>query len=317
MDRNAILARTRLADGQTHVNRLRRPRIGIVKLSVSVGAQASKSHLPDDAPPPAQPDQGRDDFHFVPEKEAAKISYEIADPFAIVDAAKLEIFGRFDAKPLWSLDLTQMGEDWTAHGKHEVAWDGRLVAPAEQKAEGKDPRKHDLTKLDPDLSKASFPDGYLTLEHTPYKLKLTLESEELGDQPVTAWTYVQILIQSIEIGIAPEECVPATVVDDERHKMDKAVRNALSVPGADATTKIYLVSNLFKTSAAEMDDNTAFSQYEALWGDGPNIPLLAKIRLADSTGAEVRLEDGEGAVALGKVKFLWDWQDPEDRKSVV
>ncbi|MCY0726155.1 hypothetical protein OVW19_30925, partial [Klebsiella pneumoniae] len=78
-----------------------------------------------------------------------------------------------------TLDLTVLGQDWYAHGKHEVTWDGRIAAAEQQMADRRDPLQHDLTKLTIDTKIAAFPDGYLTLEHTPYKVKLTLESQEL------------------------------------------------------------------------------------------------------------------------------------------
>ena len=57
------------------------------------------------------------------------------------------------------------------------------------------------------------------------------------------------------------------------------------LPGDGATRKVFLLTNVYKTGLAEMDDNTAFTQLETAWKDGPNIPLIAKIRLADSADA--------------------------------
>ena len=136
---------------------------------------------------------------------------------------------------------------------------------------------------------ADFPDGYVTLEHAPYKLRVTLTTafNPLKKRPAQAWTYFHILIKGYELALGEEHMVPAAVVDDDRHKLDKAVRAKIEadggLPATGATRKVFLVSNLYKTSNAEMDDNSAFTQYQVLWGDGPNIPIVAKIRLADST----------------------------------
>src|SRR2546426_5137169 len=37
--------------------------------------------------------------------------------------------------------------------------------------------------------------------------------------------------------------------------------------------------------------------------------VIARIRLADSNDAEVKLESDKGAVALGNARFLWEWED--------
>ena len=314
MNRNAEVALT-LGD-DTNLNRLRVPEFALLRLCVLVGAKASKSYLQPGAP--KQKDSGADDFHFVPEKETGGIAYEIDDVCGVIAKAKLELFCRFKKDPLWTLDLTKLGPDAYCHGKHSLKWDGRVVTPdkVQEGQAGKDGMEHDLTKYDPDLNvhKDGFPDGYITLEYTPYKLKLTVSDKD--DQCVlTAWTFFQILLKGIVLELGPEEAVPAATVDDDRHKRDKAVRKQIAddggLPAAAATRKVYLVSNLFKTAApdGQMTDNTGYEEFRTLWGDGPNIPLIAKIRLADSADNEVKLEDGPGAKALGKTKFLWDWED--------
>ena len=319
MNRTADVALTE--PGKTNVNRVRIPEFAVLKLCLKIGSKASKSLLPPGAPPPTQADSGSDDFHFAPEKETIQIAYELEDPFGVITQAKLELFRRFDTAPLWSLDLVTLGEDWYAHGKHTVKWDGRVVTPAapQPAQQGPDGLAHDLTQLAPDTNtyKELFPDGYVTLEHTPYKLKLTATSDRQRSVCEGVWTYFQILIKKIELELGPEEAVPATAVDDACHKRDKAVRKRIEddgkLPGDGATRKVFLASNQYKTDSSQMGTDTGFTNYETLWGQGPQIPLLAKIRLADSNDAEVKLDESDkGAVALGKARFLWDWQDPDE-----
>lgn len=316
--RTAHIART--AHDLKHVNHVVVPTFGIRRLALVAGAKASKSYLPKDSPAPAAKDSGSDDFHFAPEKETIEIQYEIDDKFGAVDSAKLQLFTRFEDAAIFEMDLKQLGEDWWSHGKHSVKWDGRLVKPAaEQKATmSGDVAGNDLTKFAADKSvPKKFPDGYVTLEHTPYKLKMLLIGKEGRGLPEVAWTYFHILIKSIELEIGPEDAIPAATVNDAQHKRDKAVRAKVvadgGLPGAGATRKIILVSNVYKTSLAEMDSNSGHTEYQAIWKDGPNIPVIAKIRLADSADAEVKLETDKGAVALGHAKFLWDWEDPAEQ----
>ena len=315
MERAVTVARTNLADDEKNVNRLRVPQFGVVGLSLSINARQSKTYLQPGVAPAAA--AGADDFHFVPDKESISIQYEIDDTCAIVSEATLELSTRFKKDPLWTLELHKLGQGWLANGKHEVKWDGRVVkAKAGQPAVAAGGKtKHDLTGLDPDESDA-FPDGYVTLEHSPYKLKLTLKSELLPKKPAVAWTYFQIVLKGIEIELGPQEAIPKGWFGGDKLKLDRAVRAKIDadggVPAAGATRQVILPSNLFKTKGSQMDDNTGFDLYEKLWGTGPQIPILAKIRLADSSDAEVKLESDKGAVALGKARFLWEWEDPAE-----
>jgi len=320
MKLDANVART--AYDLDHVNRLGVPGFGLLKLCLQAqggSPAASKSYLPKDAPPPKAADAGSDDFHFAPEKEKIKIFYEIDDPYGLIDEAKLELFARFRAGPLWTLDLKKLGPDWYIHGKHTIEWDGRLPEqPDAEKAgnETDDGMEHSLNDYDAKEIKDVFPDGYVTLEFTPYKFRMTVGSKKHKGNALTAWTYFQILLKKIVLELGPEETVPAVTVDDDQHKRDKAVRRKIKkdggLPAGAGTRKVFLISNLYKTSGAEMGNNTAFSQYQSLWGDGPNIPVLAKLRLSDSKNAEVKLESEPGAVALGRARFLWDWEDPDE-----
>jgi len=319
MERSATVART--PTGKKNVNRLRVPEFGVREIRLEVGGKSSKCYRPKQSPDPQPEDKGSDDFHFLPEKETVDLKYELFNPYGIVEQAKLELYSRFDEKPLWTLDLKKLGADCLDHGKHVLKWDGRIVEPnAVQKGTvNAGALEHDLTKLDPKKSEKVFPDGYVTLEHTPYKLKLIVTGgkPKIIGNPATGWTYFHLIVKKIELELGPEETVPATAVDDARHKRDKAVRKQIDddggVPAAGSTRKVVLLSNLFKTAGGQMNDNTAFTVYSGEWGDGANIPIIAKVRMADSADQEVKLDESDkGAVALGNVKFLWDWEDPDE-----
>lgn len=322
MKKTVNVART--AYDLDHVSRLRVPEFSIVSLWVKASGKQSKTYWPEWAFAPAAASPGSDDFHFCPEKETATIEYEIDNPYALVGDARLELFCRFQQKPLWKLKLGKIGEDTWIHGKHSIGWDGRVISPSAQAGiESGGVMGHDFTKLKPDDGiHDDFPDGYITLEDTPYKLKLTLIDDDDSDQIAVAWTYFQILVKGFEFELGPVETVPgAGFFSGDRHQMDKdvhaAVKAAGGVPatGAAAALKMPLVSNLFKykhwftDDGSEMDDNTAYTVYKDLWDDGPRLPVFAKIRLAASDDSVVKLEAGPGAKALGNTRFLWDWVD--------
>jgi hypothetical protein len=52
-----------------------------------------------------------------------------------------------------------------------------------------------------------------------------------------------------------------------------------------------------------MFGNQLFTRYETLWGDGPQIPLFCKIWVKSSSDTDV-----VAYKALGRLKFLWDWE---------
>lgn len=298
MKRNANVART--AFDLTHENRIRVPEFRIISLNLVSGAKSSKSYLPDDAPP--TPSAGDDGFHFVPEKETIQITYELDDRFAMIQTLKLELFRKYDKTVMWTLDLTKLGPNTLIHGKHTLKFDGRVSKDATAAQDGTESDKgivQDLTALAADTTiHADFPDGYMTIQHSPYKLRLTATD---GGKPTaitsSAWTYFHILVKQLVIELGPNEAIPTQGLSDPRKAADlavvQAIRTAGGVPASGgAARNVFLVSNIFKTTGAEMNDNTAYVQYQTAWDDGPRIPLICKVRLLASDDSEVKLEDG-------------------------
>ncbi|MBS1834719.1 MAG: hypothetical protein JST65_18520 [Acidobacteria bacterium] len=318
MSRTVFIART--ADDLDQVNRIVIPTFALEDFRVAIGTKTSKCYLPEGSPDPKAGKGGADDFHFIPEKETIEIRYQIDDTAGLVTGAKLELFTPFKKDPLWTLDFDKLGADWWAHGKHIIKWDGRIVKPAaEQKGTDKDGGlEHDLTKVDLDKSLKDFPEGYATLEFPPYKFRMTLVSKDHAEhgKPIYGWTYWQILIHGFEFDLGPEETVPNTGggdVHERNKKLRKKIEDDGKIPAEGATRKVKLISDIYKTRSSEMGTNAGYTEYNTMWGDGPLIPVLAKIRLKDSNDGEVKLDESDkGAVAVGNAKFLWDFEDPDE-----
>ena len=319
---------TRKVEAETHGNHLRAPHIAIRDLRLKAAGKSSVFHLPENAADPGTAETGSDSFNFLPEHDTCELVFDIDNPFDIVDRARIEICKRFETKPLWTLDLTKLGATWLRHGMHTVQWPGQVIAGDAELAGtiNGEATAHDLSAVaaKPDATlNAPFPDGWMTLQHTPYKLRLVLESDLLPDHPAEAWTYFHVMLEKIEIKLGPEEAIPsggtAPTLD-----MEKTVRmqfetnddgTAASLPAEGATGKVFLLSNLYKNASAEFNplSPTDFDVYKALWGDGPRIPLLAKLWLRAADGSAVELATAaKGAVALGGARFMWDWQDPDE-----
>ncbi|HUT35741.1 MAG TPA: hypothetical protein VNE39_19795 [Planctomycetota bacterium] len=295
MDLTANVART--AHDQKNVNKLRVPEFGVLQVRLEAGGKLSKSYTVRGAPAAKAANTGTDDFHFAPgpqldaatwavapsRTDKVKITYELHNPFLAIEKATLELFRRFSAAPVWT---RQLKDDELLHGQHtlkfgdETEWDGNVGA-------------HD-----------AFPDQFLTVEHSPYKLKLTVEGKNGICVSPAAWTYLHVLIAKLELEYGPDEVVAEP---DEGEGDDRAVFAALKAQGAsppvkDTKVKVYLTSNKFKKGHS-MADNSLYTVYEGLWGDGPEIPLFAKVHTKSSADQPVLAPK-----SLGKVRFLWDWE---------
>jgi hypothetical protein len=267
-----------------HVNRLHVPQFGVVKLYLSVGGKNSKTHLLDTAPAPRQEAGATDDMHFAPEKETCKIKYETDDWCGLITKATLELFYRDNVAAIWKKDLN---EDEYTHGEHELDWTGKITKSAE------------------------FPEELITVQHSPYKLKLTLEGEGGYGYSPAAWTYFHVLVHSIELELGAKDTLSAARDQTLWDKIKGGGAEKDAIPAAGALKKIELESNIFSTSSADKGDNTLYGEYQTLWGDGPNIPIFAKLYVRSST-------DGKEDVpkAIGKVRLLWDWEDVQEDLSI-
>lgn len=276
LKRTAYVART--AHDLKHVNRLHVPKFGVLKLFLTTGDKSSKSYLLPEAPDQKQDATATDDFHFAPVKEKVKIKYTIDDKFGSISWATLELFHRNKKEPIWKKELF---DELVADGEREIEWDGKI-------------------DKGPD-----FPEEYITVEHSPYKLRMTLRGDGAWDYSPAAWTYLHVLVDSIELEKGPKDALSRT--------LDKDLLDTLAIPGIGATQRVRLISNLYSIDYSDKVNLTSFTGYRDLWKsgaeEGPNIPIFAKLFVKSSKDTKEDVPK-----AIGKVRVLWDWWDdaPED-----
>jgi hypothetical protein len=253
------------------------PKVGVLKLFLAIGGKSSKSYLLPEAPEQKQDPNATDNFYFAPVREKPKIKYEIDDRFGNLWWATLELFHRNSKTAIWKKEL--FDKDIT-HGEHEIEWDGKID-------KGSD-----------------FPEEYITVEHSPYKLRMTLRVNEAYNYSPVAWTYLHVLVHSIGLDKGVKEVLI--------RPLDKDLLDTVSIPAEASLQKVKLISNIFATDVAELTDANSFTQYRDKWKsaseEGPNIPIFAKLFVKNSA-------DGKEDVpkAIGRVRLLWDWRDsPED-----
>jgi hypothetical protein len=214
--------------------------------------------------------------HFAPGREGVKVEYDVVNSEnAAVTAAKLEILRKKDDKILKKFDLPPPRY---THGRHEFEWDGTVEKGAE------------------------FPDGFATIEHSTYVARVTLSGAK-GDK--TGTTEIQVELKDFKVELGNKDYLK----DDDSGKRSKGVLAQIGALPAASTVKLKLTSNLFAQQDAEMNNQTAYSEYEHLWAGGPRIPLIATATVIDSTGAEVR-----AGMAMGRARVVWDYSDPAQTK---
>ncbi|MFP2957894.1 hypothetical protein ACLEPN_08695 [Myxococcus sp. 1LA] len=255
------------APGGRNRNRLRPASHGVADFRLrSPGGPQSRCHRPAPFPLLAGGDDG---FHFAPDVEPVELSWRLLDTSGRVRAGKVELFTRHRKAPLWSRELRP---EELLQGEHHWQWDGRVP------------------------ESEAFPDGVVTVEHSPYKLKLTLQGSGLAQAPV-AWTYFHVLVAGVDLELGD----PRVLARKQDRELTQAMKR-LPAPGEKA--ELRLVGNVFKTKPSEMADDTDSQLHRKHWGGGPELPLFARAWLKDSRGNRV-----DAPKALGRVRFLWDWED--------
>jgi hypothetical protein len=246
-------------------------RYGVTRLELrGAGGARSTGWTANDDPPP---DDAAPDFWLAPVAETVTIAYTIEDPEGRAEEAVLELFvldDDGDEVVLWRRPLTA---DEHSAGDHELPWDGTV---------------------DPS---SALPEGFVTVLRSPYTLRLRLRGHGQADPPA-AQTRLWVDVAAIELELGDRAVLG--------RDLDRAVYDALggALPAAGATTPVMLVSNVFKTSSAEMNDDSLFREYQALWGHGPRIPVFATVKVKASDGSAV-----VAPRALAGLPFAWEWID--------
>jgi hypothetical protein len=338
----AHVART--SHDKVHVNRLSAPEYGVVEIRVLKGAAGSLSHREPGASTPRAPSAaGVDTFNFAPgpqynpatwtedpaRHDRVKVWYDLHNPYLNITKAKLELFRRFDESAIWKRELK---DEELLDGAHELEFEYDNAGATAK-------RKEWEGAID---SSKRFPDGVLTVEHSPYKLRLSVEGPGQSKARM-AWTYVHVLIDHLELEWGVEDAIPSSKVERRQpfHDLLNPRPGGVAATPTSASIPIYLNSAIFMSrgflhepvfkdspfkkyakkfedyektrveksvwllhsSGGEMFDNTLFEKYKKMWADGPEIPLFCKIWIRDSSGAAVVAPQ-----AIGNTKFLWDWE---------
>lgn len=238
-------------------------------------------------------------FHYVPGVDEVEFCWMVARP----DLAKKVIFELWsitdDEEPIWSVEYQ----------------DGAAVSLLSSN-DGTGPLDADIFH---DIDDQRFPTEVPNLGHGPYQVRMIVHCQT--GAITTAWTYFGIVVHSLELHWGPEALVPTDDVGDtldffnqhtKRDEKRLLAKLSETTTQIDSTTELKLP--LPSTTAAYLNviewfgwRDMAYLRHKAKWGDGPRLPIIAKIKLSSVEGEAVDHE--EGAPALAGAKFMWDWHD--------
>jgi hypothetical protein len=206
---------------------------------------------------------------FAPQAEKVDVSYRIQDPDGAITSATLLLYRTGLTAPVWSRVLSAAER---TDGEHTIEWDGTISAHAD------------------------FPERCVTIEHSPYRLRIEVAGGGTADPAFQEATFA-VEISRIEVALAPRTCLVGSAGQDD----DRAVYDQVGTLPASGLVTLRLGSDLYITGLGEMTDATGFTAYRTLWGDGPRIPLVATAYVKHSSGGEVAV-----GTALGRARILWD-----------
>lgn len=257
-------------------------------------------------------------FHFLPGIDLAELRWSVVRP-DLASKAVLELWSSHDnTAPI----LTK-------------TYDGDAAATLLGASDSNGAGPLDNKELEIPSDATRFPGKCFNAAFGPYQLRLTVTCTASG-AVTTAWTYIDVLVHSIELKWGPETWIPAAPIadtsallraatlDDEKNilKLLKGVKKpsdpeVLAVPSAgDIPVRLRSTMSGYATCyewyGAEHD--FAFLRHRARWGDGPRIPLYAQIYLKRMDGSKLDPDAGgatwdQAGAALGPVKILFDWAD--------
>jgi hypothetical protein len=216
------------------------------------------------------------------DNEDYKILYTVDDPATVIEEGELQILDKEKKSVLWSRPLT---EDERKNGKREIAWKGQITV------------------------KAGYPDGYLTVEFSPYTCRVVVKAAG-APEPAQVDSVIKVQPHSLKIAIGDKAHL--------KQALDKAVYDQIvadgGLPSDGQKRKVYLISNRFMTSLNHIDhaDTTSYVAHQKLWGGGAAVPLEVTVWFKTSA-AGVADSKTLAPLGLGNARVLWDFQDvPEN-----
>lgn len=266
---------------------------GVEEIKLSAGGGTSTSYGNRDHAEIAAGRAGH--FWFAPTEDSVSVTWKLHNG-AHAETMVMELFRAGSGRPIWRCTFDAAGARKLAF---DEAWKGELPA-----AEW--------------IDTVDFPHHMVTAECSPYMLKIRAEGRNVEDGYVERFTYFDVLVEAVELewggpALIPNVDLPnvhASLRVDTHAAEQQLVTDLAGGAITAARIPVVLSSDRFVTASAELKGDHAFQSHRDQWGDGPRIPLKAKISLAKAGGGAVH--GGDSAKALGKLELLWDWEGEDE-----
>lgn len=256
-------------------------------------------------------------FPFAPSVDTFTIHWRFSGHARIV-AAKLELFVRDRVLAVWSKALRWAELDRAAEGT--TRFNGSLRVDYQAVASS----TADVVITGPADGNATFPGDFLTAEHAPYKLKMSITEVEPHTRVTTKerWLYLDV-VAGIDLAVAPRAWIaagPAPPYSETRRIAANQtaydalvalldVNRSLTSDAAPVAATLPLPHDVFSRSSLEFYDNSLYHSSRELWTEDPLVPLLATLHIVRADGAAATA--AQSAPILGRLAVYWDWASGE------
>ena len=277
-------------------------------------------------------------WHFAPKEEEVKLCWELkgrltsnGKTFANPVELKVELFTRKNQTPLWVKTIKWKAGECPKEGN--IKFTGDLNSSVYKSATG---TVEETTEW---KDKTRFPDAVITVDGSPYKLKVSIINAGDPRFIVARWIYFDVLVDSLELKWGEASMLPKTRPDipdtlnlqkivgkpaDPSVPGDKAkkgyeeiileeLKKANSEPVEGVIHEVKLTSNVFSFQKKQDEQNVEsyqtqkdFDCYKALWGNGARIPLIVKAYIKKSVDGEKTDKVPE---VMGGSQLIWDWDE--------
>lgn len=236
--------------------------------------------------------------NFCPEEDRVNVTYVVTNGGEAATKVRLELFGTVKRGTLGKVFLWDDTHAFKDPGEHTFIWDGKLSSGLGPYEAPEAWRGANFIGGD------RMPQGVVTVEYSPYKFRVSLWRGAV--MVAEGWSPpVAVTLHGIDLELGPEAWLSEA--------RDREVRQQLEgrLPTRDQVRRLYLLSNQFKTDLDQMTEPDAIhDRHLRLHGDGPHIPIRAKLWLKKADGSRV-----DHPRALGRTMLLWDATDVPEAAS--
>ncbi|HEY8041317.1 MAG TPA: hypothetical protein VIF15_16030, partial [Polyangiaceae bacterium] len=274
------------------------------ELRVRTPDDAKKSDSFQNERPDGNPGADASHFHFLPGIDDVEIRWKVDRPL-LASKTRFELWCATDGTaPVWSSD--HEGAPTSGQEEGSIACSEIRIASDDR-----------------------FPDRCPNAAHAPYQLRMVVTDRETGCVS-TAWTYFDVVVDSIQLHWGAQALVPPGDIADVlpiynalTDRDEKALVTALGqtttrVPDTGTIEVLLKSTNAAYVNVDEWYSwrDFCFLRFKGRWGDGPRIPVIAKVFMKGLAGP---VHSADAAKALGPARFLWDWCDRSetDRRAAL